>query len=79
MSIVRNPTEYMLLNKDVPFLRFHAIRNEFDEPEFFEDVWYTELRPIGYRSLTAFLERRKAPKHREHIWELLKRYGCDDL
>ena len=75
----RNRTEYLLLNQDVPFLRFHAVRNEFDEPEFFEDTWYTDLRPIGYRSLTAFLERRKAPKHREHIRELLERYDCDDL
>ena len=70
--------EYILLNKDVPMLEFHCQRNEFDEPEFFEDHWHTTLRPIGYRSLTAFLEQRKAPKHRKHIQQLLEQYGCDD-
>ena len=29
--------------------------------------------------MTGFLERRKAPKHREHIQRLLERFGCDDL
>ena len=72
-------TDYILLSKDVPMLEFHCRRNEFDEPEFFEDQWLTSLRPIGYRSLPAFLEHRKAPKHRKHIQQLLEQYGCDDL
>ncbi len=38
-----------------------------------------DYRPIGYRGLAAFLEHRKAPKHREHIRQLLEQYGCDDL
>ena len=63
-------TDYILLNKDVPMLEFHCRRNEFDEPEFFEDQWLTSLRPIGYRSLPTFLEHRKAPKHRKHIQQL---------
>ena len=71
-------TRYVLLNKDVPMLEFYCRRNEFDEPEFFEDQWLTSLRPIGYRSLPAFLEHRKAPKHRKHIQQLLEQYGCDD-
>lgn len=71
-------TDYILLNKDVPMLEFHCRRNEFDEPEFFEDQWLTSLRPIGYRNLPAFLEHRKAPKHRKHIQQLLEQYGCDD-
>lgn len=70
--------EYILLNKDVPMLEFHCQRNEFDEPEFFEDHWHTTLRPIGYGHLTVFLEQRKAPKHRKHIQQLLEQYGCDD-
>lgn len=74
-----NATEYLLMNKDTALLLFYCTRNEFDEPEFFEDTWYSELRPIGYRSLAAFLEHRKAPKHRQHINDLLERYGCDDL
>ena len=72
-------TEYILMNQDTPVLEFTCRRNEFDEPEFFEGAWLVDYRPIGYRGLAAFLEHRKAPKHREHIQQLLAQYGCDDL
>ena len=71
--------EYVLMNRDLPVLRFACERNTFDEPEFTELEWLTELRPIGYGKLSDFLARRQAPKHRKHIKELLERYGCDDL
>lgn len=64
-------TEYILMNQDAPVLEFTCRRNEFDEPEFFEGTWHTDYRPIGYRGLAVFLEHRKAPKHREHIRQLL--------
>ena len=79
MFIGRNQIEYVLMNKDIPVLSFLCERNEFEEPTFQELVWYVSYRPIGYKSLPGFLERRKAPKHREHIQRLLERYGCDDL
>ena len=79
MAAHSGKTDYLLLKKDVPILEFHCRRNEFDEPEFFEDCWHMGLRPIGYRSLETFLEHRKAPKHRKHIRQLLEQYGCDDL
>lgn len=60
-------------------LHFSCCRNEFDEPEFSEEEWSVDYRPLGYCELTSFLEQRKAPKHRKHIAELLERYGCDDL
>ena len=63
-------TEYILMNQDTPVLEFTCRRNEFDEPEFFEGAWLVDYRPIGYRGLAAFLEQRKAPKHREHIQQL---------
>ena len=71
--------EYVLMNRDLPVLRFACERNAFDEPEFTEPEWLTELRPIGYGKRNDFLSRRQAPKHRKHIKELLERYGCDDL
>ena len=72
-------TEYVLMNQTSPVLRFSCERNIFDEPEFTEIEWLTELRPIGYGNLHDFLARRQAPKHRQYIKELLERYGCDDL
>ncbi len=74
-----NYSEYLLMNQDRPVLSFLCSRNEFDEPSFQEQFWHVSYRPIGYKTLTGFLERRKAPKHREHIQRLLERYGCDDL
>ena len=71
--------EYVLMNRELPMLRFTCERNAFDEPEFMEDEWLTELRPIGYGRLGDFLAQRQAPKHRKHIKELLERYNCDDL
>ena len=71
--------EFILMDQELPMLCFFCERNVFDEPEFSEAEWLTELRPIGYGELSAFLTRRQAPKHRRHIKELLERYGCDDL
>ncbi len=71
--------EYELMNRNVSMLRFACERNTYDEPEFTEIEWLSELRPIGYRNLGDFLAGRQAPKHRKHIKELLERYGCDDL
>ena len=70
---------YQLMNKDNILLEFSCVRDEFDEPVFSEDLWESETRPIGFTSIISFLERRKAPKHREHIHELLANYGCDDI
>lgn len=71
--------EYLLMNKDKPLLVFLLYRDEFQETMVREVEWLTEERPIGYRNLLSFLERRQAPKHRKHIKELLARYDCDDL
>lgn len=70
---------YLLLNKDSVWLEFHCEQNEYLETTAQEDHWHTSLRPFGYANLTDFLERRKAPKHRAHIAQLLREYGCDTL
>lgn len=71
--------EYILMNKDVPCALFSCEQDEFGEEYAIEREWYTELRPIGLDSLTVWLEKRKAPKHRKHIEQLLERYGCIGL
>ena len=62
MSVLQKKTEYVLMNKDCRVLSFLCCRNEYDEPTFQELQWYASYRPIGYKTLTGFLERRKAPK-----------------
>jgi len=79
MAPAVSASRYTLMNKDEMVLDFECRRNAFDEPEFFELRWHVDYRPIGYRSLTLFLDQRKAPKHRRHIQELLEQYGCRDL
>lgn len=78
-NIHMNCQEYLLMNKNTPVLSFSLSKNEFEELSLQEQQWFVVYRPIGYKSLEGFLERRKAPKHREHIQRLLERYGCDDL
>lgn len=70
---------YYLMNKETPWLLFSCERDEYDEVQLKELKWLTELRPLGYADLFSFLDRRKAPKHRKHIEQLLERYGCTDI
>lgn len=70
---------YHLMNKDALVLEFDFYLDEFEEYQAQEIKWHSDIRPFGYLDLTSFLERRKAPKHRKHIEELLLQYGCDDL
>ena len=72
-------SEYVLMNRNDSMLRFTCERDTFDEPEFTEIEWLTELRPIGYKNLGDFLAGRQAPKQRKHIKGLLEYYGCEDL
>lgn len=70
---------YILMNQNQPILCFSCQQNIFGETEALEQEWLSSVRPIGYYDLVSFLERRKAPKHRKHIEELLERYGCNDI
>ena len=54
-------------------------QDEFDEESAILREWYTDLRPIGLQSLTAWLEKRRAPKRRNHMEQLLEQYGCVGL
>ena len=67
------------MNKDVPCALFSCEQDEFDEESAVLREWYTDLRPIGLQSLTAWLEKRRAPKRRKHMEQLLEQYGCVGL
>ena len=63
------------MNKDVPYALFSCAQDEFGEESVILREWYTDLRSIGLQSLTAWLEKRRAPKRRK----LLEQYGCVGL
>ena len=67
------------MNKDVPYALFSCAQDEFGEESAILREWYTDLRPIGLQSLTAWLEKRRAPKRRKHMEQLLEQYGCVGL
>ena len=71
--------QYILMNKDESWASFSCVQDEFGEESAVLNEWYTDLRPLGLQSLTAVLEKRKAPKHRKHIEQLLEQYGCVGL
>lgn len=70
---------YLLMNRDMPWLLFTLERNVFEEVECHELSWFSGKHPYGYDSLADYLHRRQAPKHRKHIPELFSQYGCDNL
>lgn len=70
---------FLLMNKDTKWLLFDCYEDEFGFVAGKEIEWYTEFRPIGYDNIGDFLDARKAPKHRKHIAELLKKYGCESI
>lgn len=57
--------QYILMNKDELWASFSCVQDEFGEENAVLNEWYTDLRPLGLQSLTAWLEKRKAPKHRK--------------
>lgn len=67
------------MNKDVPYALFSCVQDEFGEESAVLREWYTDMRPIGLQSLTAWLEKRRAPKRRKHMEQLLEQYGCVGL
>ena len=70
---------WLLMNKDIPMMGFSSSTDEYGEVVLQEEDWVSDCKPLGYYGITSFVDRRKAPKHRKHIEELLMRYGCDDL
>lgn len=71
--------QYELLNKDIVLLDFICQDDGYGGTIPVEQRRNDVPFPLGYKNLESFLERRKAPKHRKHIQELLRQYGCDEL
>ncbi len=71
--------KFLLMNKDQPILRFQSHLGPFGEDNMIELESFTALRPIGYRNILDWVDRRRAPKHRTHIEQLLRECGCENL
>lgn len=71
--------EFTLMNKDKKILEFVSETNEYDEVWLEETDRYSSMLPVGFEDIQTFIEKRKAPKHREHISRLMKESGCDNL
>lgn len=70
---------FLLMNKDQPVLKFAILQGMFGTVELKETERYTQLLPLGFRSIQSWIEGRQAPKHREHIAELMRVCGCSRL
>lgn len=71
---------FSLMNKDKRILSFESIKGEFGEVQFriLEQLNESPL-PKAYEDLYTWIEKRQAPKHREHIADLLRICGCYEL
>ena len=74
-----NNNNFVLMNKDIPILGFEIRYDRFGTFKLIENQYYSNIRPHGFLNITQWLQGRQAPKHREHIVDLLKRCGCYDL
>ena len=70
---------FYLMNKDTPVLKFQITQGAFGTVELTETERYTEPLPIGFQTIQNWVENRQAPKHREHIAELMRMCGCTRL
>ena len=70
---------YILYTKDVPVLSFVCERDADGNPVFVQKKRLDGPLPISFSDIHAWIENRRAPKHRTHIKELLERCGCNDL
>lgn len=69
---------YHIMNKDEVIAVFTMRSDQFGDVLFEMRKIYGKL-PYGFSSVSEWLSGRRAPKHREHIEELLKTIGCDTL
>lgn len=71
--------KFILMNKDTGILNFEISYDSYGTFVFEEKESLSSIRPYGYENINQWLQERQAPKHREHIEQLLKSCGCYDL
>lgn len=73
--------EYYIMNFDIPIVKFNIGRDEiFNTVEYGQySVIRPDQLPLGFTTVDAWLNARKAPKHRENIEKLLLQCGIRDI
>lgn len=71
--------DFVLMNKDNVVKNFSIVYDQYNDFKFIEESKSYSPVPVGYKDIHNWLANRQAPKHREHINELLKKCGCDNL
>ena len=71
--------QFLLMNKNTPILKFISEKDALGDDTFRVIENYSTVYPIGFSDMGTWLQNRQAPKHREHIANLLKSCGCDNL
>lgn len=72
---------YWLMNKDRELLRFAIQRGVLGSVQLEEKERRAKPQelPFGFESIQVWAEHRQAPKHREHIAELMRQCGCSEV
>ena len=72
---------YCLMNKDKVLLTFACTSGALGSILLKEEACNVsaEELPIGFSSIHTWVEQRQAPKHREHIAELMRQCGCSRI
>lgn len=69
---------YLLLNKDMIWAEFDVVNTYGLESIVINRADTTKIHP-WITDLASFIVNRRAPKHRQHIAELLAMCGCDTI
>lgn len=72
---------YALMNKDECVLKFETFQTETGRTVVRnETVINPDMLPIGYKgNIKNYINKRKAPKHREHMAKLLIQLGAENI
>lgn len=70
---------FIFMNKNEELLLFESNRAELGIVTFTELERYSDILPLSFDNISDWISTRQAPKHREHMRNLLRQCGCDDL
>lgn len=70
--------EYILLNKDTPLLKFET-GYSLGSVSIKETASFSSLRPLGFKGIADWVDKRDYAKHKAHLTKWLKEWGIDTI